>query len=204
MYIIINYQIFKQIYMPQELLFKMGYYSIFINETKKGTKYIVDSGKTIYIERFKKYIINPYRDIKEFKTLEKAKDYVGLKLVKKSQEKKKKLDKIPKSLYLVLIKEESTGKTFVKVGITSKRFIMRRFSKAYGYDGYILESILRRVDTPDAEKLESEIKDKLNKKRSVKKYRPILESFSGYSECFNYNSLDDIVKIFDDIAYSSM
>jgi DNA-binding Lrp family transcriptional regulator len=125
-------------------------------------------------------------------------------LVKKSQEKKKKLDKIPKSLYLVLIKEESTGKTFVKVGITSKRFIMRRFSKAYGYDGYILESILRRVDTPDAERLESEIKDKLNKKRSVKKYRPILESFSGYSECFNYNSLDDIVKIFDDIAYSSM
>jgi hypothetical protein len=114
------------------------------------------------------------------------------------------LDKIPKSLYLVLIKEESTGKTFVKVGITSKRFIMRRFSKAYGYDGYILESILRRVDTPDAERLESEIKDKLNKKRSVKKYRPILESFSGYSECFNYNSLDDIVKIFDDIAYSSM
>ena len=190
--------------MPQELLFKMGYYSIFINETKKGTKYIVDSGKTIYIERFKKYIINPYRDIKEFKTLEKAKDYVGLKLLKKSQEKKKKLDKIPKSLYLVLIKEESTGKTFVKVGITSKRFIMRRFSKAYGYDGYILESILRRVDTPDAERLESEIKDKLNKKRSVKKYRPILESFSGYSECFNYNSLDDIVKIFDDIAYSSM
>jgi len=204
MYIIRNHQIFKQIYMSQELLFKMGYYSIFINETKKGTKYIVDSGKTIYIERFKKYIINPYRDIKEFKTLEKAKDYVGLKLVKKSQEKKKKLDKIPKSLYLVLIKEESTGKTFVKVGITSKRFIMRRFSKAYGYDGYILESILRRVDTPDAERLESEIKDKLNKKRSVKKYRPILESFSGYSECFNYNSLDDIVKIFDDIAYSSM
>ncbi len=190
--------------MPQELLFKIGYYSVFIEKTKKTTKYVVDSGKTIYIERFKKYIINPYRDVKEFKTLEKAKDYVELKLVKKSQEKKKKLSKIPKSLYLVLIKEESTGKTFVKVGITSKRFIMRRFSKAYGYDGYILESILRRVDTPDAERLESEIKDKLNKKRSVKKYRPILESFSGYSECFNYNSLDDIVKIFDDIAYSSM
>lgn len=189
--------------MAQELLLKIGYYSIYIEETKKGTKYIVDSGKTIYIERFKKYIINPYRDVKEFKSLEKAKDYAGLKLVKKSQEKKKKLSKIPKSLYLVLIKEESTGKTFVKVGITSKRFIMRRFSKAYGYDGYVVESILRRIDTPDAEKLESDIKDKLNKKRSVKKYRPILESFSGYSECFDYLCLNDIIKIFDDLTSKS-
>lgn len=189
--------------MAQELLFKIGYYSIYEEKTKKGTKYVVDSGKTIFIERFKKYIINPYRDVKEFKSLEKAKDYVGLKLVKKSQEKKKKLSKIPKSLYLVLIKEESTGKTFVKVGITSKRFIMRRFSKAYGYDGYVVETILRRIDTPDAEKLESDIKDKLNKKRSVKKYRPILESFSGYSECFDYMSLNDIIKIFDDLTSKS-
>ena len=99
---------------------------------------------------------------------------------------------------MVLIKEESTGKTFVKVGITSKRFIMRRFSKAYGYEGYTVESILRRIDSPYAEKLESEIKDKLNKKRSVKKYRPILESFSGYSECFDYLCLDHIITIFDE------
>ena len=97
-----------------------------------------------------------------------------------------------------LIKEESTGKTFVKVGITSKRFIMRRFSKAYGYEGYVVETILRRIDTSEAERLESEIKDKLNKKRSVKKYRPILESFSGYSECFDFMCLEDIIKIFDE------
>jgi DNA-binding Lrp family transcriptional regulator len=138
--------------------------------------------------------------VKEFKSLEKAKDYVNSKLAKKTQDKKKKIAKLPKSLYLVLIKEESSGKTFVKVGITSKRFIMRRFSKAYGYDGYVVESILRRIDTPDAEKLESEIKDKLNKKRSVKKYRPLLESFSGYSECFDLLSLEEIVKIFDSIS----
>jgi len=118
-------------------------------------------------------------------------------LVKKSQEKKKKIAKLPKSLYLVLIKEESSGKTFVKVGITSKKFIMRRFSKAYGYEGYVVDSILRRIDTPDAEKLEEEIKDKLNKKRSVKKYRPLLESFSGYSECFNILGLDEIINVFD-------
>ena len=183
-----------------ELLLTIGYYSIFIQKTPKTTKYVVDSGKTIYIARFKKYIINPYRDLKEFKSLEKAKDYVNQKLVKKTQDRKKKLAKLPKSLYLVLIKEESSNRTFVKVGITSKRFIMRRFSKAYGYEGYIVESILRRIDTPDAEKLESEIKDKLNKKRSVKKYRPLLESFSGYSECFDLNCLDDIVKIFDSIS----
>ena len=186
--------------MAQELLFKMGYYSVYEDKTKKGVKYVVDSGKTLYINRLKKYIINPYRDIKEFKTLEKAKDYVSLKLVKKTQEKKKRLDKIPKSLYLVLIKEEKTNRTFVKVGITSKRFIMRRFSKAYGYDGYVVESILRRIDTPDAEKLEEQIKEKLNKKRSVKKYRPILESFSGYSECFDLLSLEEIVKIFDELS----
>ena len=186
--------------MAQELLMKMGYYSIYENKTSKGIKYVVDSGKTLYVARFKKYIINPYRDVKEFKTLDKAKEYVGLKLVKKSQDKKKKINMLPKSLYLVLIKEESSGKTFVKVGITSKRFIMRRFSKAYGYEGYIVESILRRIDTPDAEKLEEKIKDKLNKKRSVKKYRPILESFSGYSECFNILGLDEIVKVFDDLT----
>jgi hypothetical protein len=98
---------------------------------------------------------------------------------------------------LVLIKEESTNNTFVKVGITSKRFIMRRFSKMYGYDGYVVESILRRIDTSDAENLEKEIKEKLNKKRSIKKYRPLLESFSGYSECFDFLCLDDIIKIFD-------
>ena len=183
--------------MSQELLLKVGYYSIYSEKTKTGVKYVVDSGKTIYIAKYRKTIMNPYRDIKEFKSLEKAKEYASLKLVKKSQEKKKKIDKLPKSLYLVLIKEESTDKTFVKVGITSKRFIMRRFSKAYGYEGYVVDTILRRIDDVDAEKLESQIKEKLNKKRSVKKYRPILESFSGYSECFDYMCLQEIVSIFD-------
>lgn len=74
---------------------------------------------------------------------------------------------------------------------------MRRFSKAYGYEGYVVDTILRRIDDVDAEKLESQIKDKLNKKRSVKKYRPLLESFSGYSECFDYMCLNEIIEIFD-------
>ena len=189
--------------MSQELLLKVGYYSIYSEKTKTGVKYVVDSGKTIYIAKYRKTIMNPYRDIKEFKSLEKAKEYASLKLVKKSQEKKKKIDKLPKSLYLVLIKEESTDKTFVKVGITSKRFIMRRFSKAYGYEGYVVDTILRRIDDVDAEKLESQIKEKLNKKRSVKKYRPILESFSGYSECFDYMCLQEIVSIFDSCVNKS-
>ena len=182
-----------------KLIQKVGYYSIF---TDRG-KFIVDSGKTIYIKNLKKYIINPYRDLKEFKRLEGAKEYVTSKLNTKTKQKEKRLSKLPKSLYLVLIKEEKTNRTFVKVGITSKRFIMRRFSKVYGYEGYVLESILRRIDTPDAESLESEIKDKLNKKRSIKKYRPILESFSGYSECYDYMCLDDIVKVFDECVNKS-
>jgi hypothetical protein len=183
--------------MSEKLLLKIGYYSIFEVRTKSTLKYVVDSGKTIYIARFKKYIINPYRDVNEFETIEKAKSYVKLKLKKKTKEKNKKLSKLPKSLYLVLIREESTDKLFVKVGITSKRFIMRRFSRAYGYEGYVVETILRRIESPDSEILESEIKDKLNKKKSVKKYRPILESFSGYSECFDYMCLEDIIEIFD-------
>lgn len=186
--------------MSQEPILKIGYYSIYEILTARGKKYKVDTGKTIYIQRFKKYIINPYRDEKEFASLDKAKEYAKTKLKKKNKDKAKKISKLPKSLYLVLIKEESTNKTFVKVGITSKRFIVRRFSKAYGYEGYIVESILRRIDTPEAEKLESEIKEKLNKKRSVKKYRPLLENFSGYSECFEYNGLEDIIKIFDSLV----
>ena len=179
---------------------KVGFYQI--NKLTDGlsVSYEVDNGANIYIARFKKYIVNPRRDRKEFKTIEKAKAYIKIKLSEHSTRKTNKLKELPKSLYLVLIKEEVSGKTFVKVGITSKRFIMRRFSKAYGYEGYVLESILRRVDTPHAEDMETEIKDKLNKKRSVKKYRPLLESFSGYSECFDYDGLIDIVKIFDQIA----
>lgn len=183
--------------MPQELVNKVGYYSIYKKTTKSNVKYLVDSGKTLYINRLRKYIINPYRDVKEFSSYSEAKKYVENKLKIKSNDKKKKIQSLPKSLYLILLKEESSNVTFVKVGITSKRFLMRRFSKKYGYDGYLIESILRRIDTPDAENLEQEIKDKLNKKRSVKKYRPLLENFSGYSECYDLLCLDDILKIFD-------
>ncbi len=184
--------------MPEEKLEKIGFYTIYKVTTKTKTIYKVDSGKTIFISRFKKKIVNPYRDVQEFTSLTKAKEYIKNKLSVHKKKKDVKLSKIPKSLYLVLIKEESTDKTFVKVGITSKRFLMRRFSKAYGYDGYVIESILRRIESPDSESLEAEIKDKLNKKRSIKKYRPILESFSGYSECFDFFNLNEIIEIFDD------
>ncbi len=184
----------------KSLVCKVGFYEINKLTSGLSVSYEADSGKLIFVERFKKYMVNQNRDRKEFKTLEQAKQYAVIKLSKHNKKKEEKLKAIPKSLYLVLIKEESSGKTFVKVGITSKRFIMRRFSKAYGYDGYVLESILRRIDTPEAKRLESEIKEKLNKKRSVKKYRPLLESFSGYSECFDYNGLNDIIKIFDTLT----
>lgn len=189
--------------MSQKFLQKIGYYSVYEEETPRGVKYIADSGKTIYLERYKKYIINKNRDIKEFKTLLKLKEYVQKKLKKKTKEKEKKLDKLPKSLYLVVIKEEKSNLFFVKVGFTTKRFIMRRFSKIYGYEGYTLETILRRIDTPDAEKLESIIKMRLNKKRSIKKYRPLLESFSGYSECYCFSNLEEIVQIFDSVTNKS-
>ena len=186
--------------MPQKLLLKIGYYSIFEDKTTKGTEYLVDSGKTIRIERFNKTVVNPYRIQKKFKTLTSAKKFATAKIKKSSEEKKKKVEKLPKSLYLVLLKEEVSNKFIVKVGITSKRFIYRRFSKNYGYEGYTLNTILRRIDTRFAEKLESEIKDTLNKKGTVKKYRPLMENFSGYTECYDYQCLDEILKIFDDLT----
>ena len=183
--------------MKKEHITKLGYYDIHKIINEKSIKYEVDSGQYLFVKRFNKYIVNPYRDKKTFTTLTKAKEYIKTKLGDQKKKKKEIIDKLPKSLYLILMKEEETNKTFVKVGITSKKFLMRRFSKQYGYKGYTIESILRRIDTPDAEKLEEEIKEKLNKKRSVKKYRPILESFSGYSECYDILAKDEIITTFD-------
>lgn len=184
--------------MQEKFLFKLGFYSLYEVKTEKATRYKVDSGKTITLKQYNKTVVNKYRDVKEFPTLDKAKKYVKKKLAESSYKKKKKLEKLPKSLYLVLIREIESEKVFVKVGITSKKFIIRRFSKDYGYDGYELLSILRRVESKNTIQMESNIKEKLNKKRSVQKYRPLLESFSGYSECYNYDGVDDIIKIFDD------
>jgi hypothetical protein len=185
--------------MSEKVLFKIGYYEIYEEKTPTGVKFVADSGKTINLKRFNKVILNPHRDIKKFNTMDGAKTYAKKKIKTSLKKKDKILDKLPKSLYLVLLKEIVSGKTFVKVGITSKKFIVRRFSKEYGYEGYILESILRRVESPNAEKMESEIKDSLNKKRTAK-YRPLLENFSGYSECYDYINLDFIIKTFDQIS----
>lgn len=179
-----------------KLITKMGFYSIYQDKDK----YVADSGKLIFSKQFKKYYPNPHRDVKEFKTIESAKEYIFKKLSKHSKQKEKKIKSLPKSLYLILMKEEKSGLTFVKVGITSKKFIMRRFSKDYGYVGYTVETILRRIDTPNAEVLEERIKETLKKKRGVKKYKPLLENFSGYSECFSYDSLNEIINVFDRIA----
>lgn len=189
--------------MKKEFVTKLGYYDIHKIIKNGVEKYEVDSGQNIFIKRLKKYINNPYRDKKLFSTLNKAKEYIISKLGQNNDRKKSIIDNLPKSLYLVLIKEQETNKTFVKVGITSKKFLMRRFSKTYGYKGYVIESILRRIDSPNAEILEEQIKEKLNKKKSVKKYRPILESFSGYSECYDILSLNDIIIIFDSLTKKS-
>jgi hypothetical protein len=183
--------------MTEKLLLKVGYFSIYENKGRKDTKYRVDSGKTINLKHLNKVIPNKNRINKEFKNKDTAIKFARKLLAESLLKKKRKLEKLPKSLYLVLIKEEKSNKTFVKVGITSKKYIIRRFSKVHGYDGYKVESVLRRIDSKNAEKMESNIKDKLNRKRSVQKYRPLLESFSGYSECYNYDNINDIIKIFD-------
>lgn len=186
----------------EKFILKVGYYSVYEINDGCSIKYKVDSGSILYLARFNKTIDNPYRDIKTFDSLDKAKGYVKAVLAKQKKKKTAKIAKLKKSLYLILMKEESSGVTFVKVGFTTKKFIGRRFSHEYGYQGYVIEKILRRVQTPKAVKLEKEIKDELKKKRATK-YRPLLESFSGYSECFDYLCLDQIVKIFDDVVAKS-
>jgi hypothetical protein len=183
--------------MEKKLITKVGYYSIYEIKKLNGIVYEIDNGKLLYVKRYKKYIPNPYRVVKEFKKLEQA-----IKFSKKGLEKQNKSKKkiTPKSLYLILLKEVETNLLFVKVGITSKKFIISRFSKTFGYEGYVVETILRRIDTEMAEDLEQKILDTLKKRKTIKKYRPLLESFSGYSECFDYDSVNEIIKIFDTIT----
>lgn len=184
----------------EKILQKRGYYTIYEKKIGNTTTYKVDNGKTLFVAKFNKIIPNPYRDIKEFKTLKGATNYIDRKLKKGKKIKEKKLSEIPKSLYFILMKEKKTGITFIKIGITSKKFILRRFSKQYGYEGYTLESILRRIDTPKAEEIEKKIHETLKKKRGVKKFRPLLESFGGYSECYDGSSFNDIAKVFDELT----
>lgn len=180
-----------------EPLFKLGFYSFYEKIVSSKKVIVVDSGKIIYSHRFKKYFPNKYRDVKEFNKLEDAKTYVLKKLSKHKNKKETIIKELPKCLYLIIMKEEKTGDVFIKVGITSKKFIFRRFSKEYGYEGYVLQTILRRIDSKNAETIEEKIKNKLKKNIGVKKFRPILENFHGYSECFTYDSLNEVIKVFD-------
>ena len=59
-----------------------------INE--KSIKYEVDSGQYLFVKRFNKYIVNPYRDKKTFTTLTKAKEYIKTKLGDQKKKKKEK------------------------------------------------------------------------------------------------------------------
>jgi hypothetical protein len=186
--------------MSNIFLYKKGFFSVFEITNNNKKVYQIDSGKTIYSEKYKKYYINKNRIIKEFKTIIDAEKYINKITTKTLKIKENKLKKIPKSLYLILMKEEVTGLTFVKVGITSKKLIRGRFSKQYGYIGYELLEILRRVNSEFSEKLEDKIKTILYKKITIKKYRPVLKKFSGYSECFNIDNLNEIINVFDNVV----
>jgi hypothetical protein len=175
---------------------KVGCYEISKIIEKGEDVYIVDNGKYIFSKRTNKFSINKKHKIIKFNTFIEAKEYAKKKVKVFINKKNNKIKKLPKSLYLVLLKEKKTKITFVKVGFTSKKFIIRRFSKEHGYEDYELLEVLRRVESPNSEQLEDEIKKEL-KNRNIKKYRPILESFSGYSECFDIENLEIIKSIFD-------
>jgi hypothetical protein len=175
---------------------KIGCYEISKIIEKGEDVYIVDNGKYLFSKRTNKFRINKKHKIVKFKTFIEAKEYCKKKVKVFIKKKNNRIKKLPKSLYLVLLKEKKTKITFVKVGFTSKKFIIRRFSKEHGYEDYELLEVLRRVESPKSEQLEDDIKKEL-KSRNIKKYRPILESFSGYSECFDIENLEIIKSIFD-------
>lgn len=172
----------------------IGNYKIIEN----NGKFIVDSGEFIFSKRFKKYYVNRHRIIKEFKNIDDAKSFIYKKIDKGVKSKEKRLDKLKKFLYLVKIKEVKTNIEFVKVGFTRTKLMMNRFSQKHGYDGYLITEIIYKKELPNAELLEETIKKELNN-RSVKKYRPILNSFSGYSECYDINNLELIKEIFNHV-----
>lgn len=176
---------------------KIGCYEILLISEKGKEFYYVDSGKYVFLKRFNKFILNKKRIYKKFDTLSEAKEFAKKKVKGFVKRKTKRIAKLPKSLYLVLLKEKKTKITFVKVGFTSKKFIISRFSKEHGYEDYELVKVIRRIESPNTELMEENIKNEL-KKRMINKYRPILESFSGYSECFDIVNLELIIKIFDE------
>ena len=74
-----------------KLILKVGFYSIYEKTTNNSKKYITDNGKLLYSTRYKKYFPNPNRDVKEFNTVEDAKNYASKRVTKYSHLKKKKL-----------------------------------------------------------------------------------------------------------------
>ena len=172
----------------------IGSYKIYERINGQHKKYIVDSGEYIFSKRFKKYFINKHRIIKEFGNLDDAKAFIYKKFDKSKKSRERKLDKLKKFLYLVKIREEKTNIDFIKVGFTRTKLMMNRFSHKHGYEGYTILDIILKKELPNAEVIEENIKNELNN-RSVKKYRPILKDFSGYSECYDISNFELIKEV---------
>ena len=83
----------------KSLVCKVGFYEINKLTSGLSVSYEADSGKLIFVERFKKYMVNQNRDRKEFKTLEQAKQYAVIKLSKHNKKKEEKLKKLYKKLF---------------------------------------------------------------------------------------------------------
>ena len=58
-----------------KLVGKIGYFSLYEVTIGKNKKYRVDSGKTIFLDFLGKSVENKNRVVKDFVTLEKAKEY---------------------------------------------------------------------------------------------------------------------------------
>ena len=87
---------------------KIGCYEIILENIKGKETYIVDSGKYVFLKRFNKFILNKKRIYKKFESLSEAKEFAKKKVKGFVKRKAKKIAKLPKSLYLVLLKEKKT------------------------------------------------------------------------------------------------
>lgn len=186
--------------MSEKIIGKVGYFTIKEVIENGQQIFVADNGKLVYSKRFKKYYPNKNYIVKKSKDLSSLKKTLKTGMKKSLKKKEKVLKKLPKILYLVIFDEKSTNKKFVKVGFTTKKLVSRRFSTEYGYEGYVIFKVLRKFNDVNADKLESRIKTDLNKHPLIKKYRPVLKEFSGYSECYSFDNMELIMEIFDRIT----
>lgn len=172
---------------------KIGFFTIEF----KNNKYIVENEKILIDKKTKKPYPNKKYVKKIFTDLGKAKLFAEVSTVNFKKELREYKEELPDTLYFIAFENIKTKKKFVKIGITAKKHVKDRFSKEFGYKDYKIIEIIKIHKIEKAILLETKLKNEISNNITIKKYKP--ENFSGYSECFEYDNKNEILKIFNNI-----